>query len=163
MSHKWVRQALLGIVLVGLASGSAWAQSREMVAKLTGGDEAPTAVNSGAFGTATVTVDPGSGDITYTIKVWNLPTGVVAAHFHVGAEKTPGPVIINIAVPSLSSNDFTITGTVNVADFVARPDQGIRSAGDALQAILGENTYINVHSQANPGGEIRGQVKLDPR
>ena len=163
MSHKWVRQALLGIVLVGLASGSAWAQSREMVAKLTGGDEAPTAVNSGAFGTATVTVDPGSGEITYTIRVWNLPTGVVAAHFHVGAEKTPGPVIINIPVPALSSNDFTITGTTNVAEFTARPDQGIRSSADALQAILGENTYINVHSQANPGGEIRGQVKLDPR
>ena len=163
MSHKWVRQALLGIVLVGLASGSAWAQSREMLAKLTGGEEAPTAVNSGAFGTATVNVDAGSGEITYTIRVWNLPTGVVAAHFHVGAEKTPGPVIIDIPVPSNSSNDFTITGTTNVSNFVARPDQGIRSANDALQAILGENTYINVHSQANPGGEIRGQVKLDPR
>jgi hypothetical protein len=163
MSHKWVGQALLGIVLVTLSSGSAWAQSREMVAKLTGGEEAPTAVNSGAFGTATVTVDAGSGEITYTIRVWNLPTGVVAAHFHVGAEKTAGPVIIDIPVPSLSSNDFTITGTTNVANFVARPDHGIRSANDALQAVLGENTYINVHSQANPGGEIRGQVKLDPR
>ena len=163
MRQKWVRLALLNLVLVGVTSGSAWAQSTEMVAKLTGGDEAPNAVNSGAFGTAVVTVDEGSGDITYTVRVWNFPTGVIAAHFHVGAEKTPGPVIINIEVPATASNDFTLTGTVNVADFVARPEQGIRSEADALQAIIGENTYINVHSQANPGGEIRGQVKLDPR
>jgi CHRD domain len=163
MRQQWVRLALLNLVFVGMASGAAWAQSSEMTAKLTGGDEAPNTVNSGAFGTATIKVDQGSGDITYTIRVWNLPTGVIAAHFHVGAEKTPGPVIINIAVPTNVSNDFTMTGTVNVADFVARPDQGIRSENDALQAILGENTYINVHSQANPGGEIRGQVKHDPR
>jgi hypothetical protein len=163
MSQKWVRHVLLNIVLVGVASGSAWAQSREMEAKLTGGDEAPTTVNSGAFGTATVTVNAATGEVTYNIRVWNLPTGVVAAHFHVGAEKTPGPVIINIPVPTGASNEFTLSGTVNVSEFVARPDQGIRSADDALQAILGENTYLNVHSQANPGGEIRGQVKLDPR
>lgn len=124
MSHKWVRHPVLSVVCAGMASGSALAQSREMIATLTGGEEVPTAVNSGAFGSATINVDAGSGDITYTIKVWNLPTGVVGAHFHVGAEKTAGPVIINIQVPTLSSNDFTITGTVNTADFVARPDQG---------------------------------------
>ena len=163
MRQKWVRLALLSLVSVGVMSGSAWAQSSEMVAKLTGGDEAPNTVNSGAFGTATVRVDEGTGDITYTIRVVNLPSGVVAAHFHVGAEKTAGPVIINIEVPTTASNDFTLTGTVNVADFVPRPDQGIRSESDVLQAILGENTYLNVHSQVNPGGEIRGQVKLDPR
>ena len=163
MSQKWVRQALLNMVLVGMASGSAWAQPREMAVKLTGGDEAPNAVNSGAFGAGNITVDPQSGDITYNIRVWNLPTGVVGAHFHAGAEKTAGPVIINLPVTSGISNEFTISGTVNISAFVARPDQGIRSADDALQAILGENTYINVHSQANPGGEIRGQVKLDAR
>lgn len=163
MSHKWVRQVLLSSALVCVATGSAWAQTREMVVKLTGGDEAPNVVNSGAFGSGEVTVDPDSGDITYNIRVWNLPTGVVGAHIHAGAEKTAGPVIINIPVPSGNSNEFTLSGTVNVSAFVARPDQGIRSADDALQAILGENTYVNVHSQANPGGEIRGQLKLDPR
>ena len=39
-----------------------------------------------------------------------------------------------------------------------RPDQGIRSADDMFQALLGGNTYVNVHSQVNPGGEIRGQL-----
>lgn len=163
MNRNWVRQILLSVALVGAVAGSAVAQVREMTAKLTGGDEAPTMVNSGAFGTATVSVNVATGDITYNITVWNLPSGVVGAHFHVGAEKTAGPVIINIPVANGTSNDFSLSGTVNISAFVARPDHGIRSADDALQALLGENTYINVHSQVNPGGEIRGQVKFDVR
>jgi len=163
MNRNWVRQILLSVALVGAFAGSAVAQVREMSAKLTGGDEAPTAVNSGAFGTAKVRVNPATGDITYNITVWNFPSGVVAAHFHIGAEKTAGPVSINIPVATGSSNEFTLSGTTNVSAYVARPDQGIRSPDDALQAILGENTYLNVHSQVNPAGEIRGQVKADPR
>lgn len=163
MNRNWVRQILLSVALVGAVAGSAVAQVREMTAKLTGGDEVPNTVNSGAFGTATVSVNVATGDITYNITVWNLPSGVVGAHFHAGAEKTAGPVIINIPVANGTSNDFSLSGTVNISAFVARPDQGIRSADDALQAILGENTYVNVHSQVNPGGEIRGQVKFDVR
>jgi hypothetical protein len=41
-----------------------------------------------------------------------------------------------------------------------RGDQGIRSADDVFQAILGGNTYVNVHSQVNPAGEIRGRLVL---
>ena len=33
---------------------------------------------------------------------------------------------------------------------------------DFLQAVLGENTYVNVHTVVNPGGEIRGQLVLKP-
>ena len=52
--------------------------------------------------------------------------------------------------------------TVAFSAFVLRPDQGIRSADDMVQAILGGNSYCNVHSTVNPGGEIRGQFTLKP-
>ena len=47
-------------------------------------------------------------------------------------------------------------------EFTLRPDQGIRSADDMFQAILGGNSYVNVHTQVNAGGEIRGQLALKP-
>ena len=46
--------------------------------------------------------------------------------------------------------------------FTLRPDQGLRSADDVFQAILGENMYVNVHSTVNTGGEIRGQLTMKP-
>ena len=71
---------------------------------------------------------------------------------------TSGPIVVNFAPPLTASNDFTFTGTVKDTEFTLRPDQGIRSADDMFQAILGGNSYVNVHSAANPGGEIRGQL-----
>jgi hypothetical protein len=51
---------------------------------------------------------------------------------------------------------------VKFSEFVLRPDQGIRSSDDMVQAILGGNSYVNVHSTINPGGEIRGQLVIKP-
>ncbi len=53
-------------------------------------------------------------------------------------------------------------GSAADTTFTLRPDQGLRSADDIFQAILGENMYVNVHSAVNTGGEIRGQLTLKP-
>ena len=65
-----------------------------------------------------------------------------------------------LLIPSLLYAQASITGTVKDTEFILRPDQGIRSADDMFQAILGGNSYVNVHSAVNPGGEIRGQLVL---
>jgi hypothetical protein len=135
------------------------AQTFTLAATLTGAGEVPP-LNTGAFGSATVTVDMGARTITYRIDVYNLPSGVTASHIHVGAIGTNGPVVVNFAPPVPASNDFGFSGTIRDTDFILRPDQGIRSAEDALQAIIGENSYVNVHSAVNPAGEIRGQLVL---
>ena len=69
-------------------------------------------------------------------------------------------MVVTFAPPVHASNDFSFTGTVKDTEFILRPDQGIRSADDMFQAILGGNTYVNVHSDVNPGGEIRGQLTI---
>ena len=75
-------------------------------------------------------------------------------------QRTAGPVVVNFAPPVPASNDFGFSGTVKDTEFLLRPDQGIRSADDMFQAIIGGNAYVNVHSSVNPGGEIRGQLVL---
>ena len=117
-------------------------------------------INTGAFGDAVVIVNMTARTVTYTVNVFNLPSGVTASHIHAGAAGTAGPVVVNFAPPLTASNDFTYTGTVKDTEFLLRPDQGIRSADDMFQAILGGNSYVNVHSSVNPGGEIRGQLVL---
>ena len=146
-------------------SAPASAQSVTLLATLTGAGEATqtsNGVNTGAFGDATVVVDLGARTISYSVRVFNLPSGVSVSHIHVGSALTAGPIVVNFAPPVPASNDFGYSGVVKDTDVVLRPDQGIRTADDVFQAILGGNTYVNVHSQANPGGEIRGQLTLKP-
>lgn len=152
----------LAMMIALLAGGvaSAQAQVYTLTATLSGADETPTALNTGAFGTATVTLDVGARSLTYRIDVFNLPSGVTASHIHVGGVGTTGPVIVNFAPPVTASNDFGFSGTVPEAQWVVRADQGIRSGDDVIQAILGGNTYVNVHSSVNAGGEIRGKLTL---
>jgi len=150
-------------LLIGLASAPAAAQSFTLTANLSGAGEATTTangINTGAFGDCRIVVDMTAQTVSYTVNVFNLPSGVVASHIHVGAERTAGPVVVNFVVPATASNDFGFSGTVAFSAFVLRPDQGIRSSDDMVQAILGGNSYCNVHSQVNPGGEIRGQFTL---
>jgi hypothetical protein len=142
-----------------LFSAQAQAQTFTFTADLSGGNEVPGVV-TGSGGTATVTLNAATNELTWVIDVYNLPSGVTASHIHVGSQGVAGPVVINFPVAATSSNDFRISGSANLSALVARPAQGINSADDFKQMLLNEDAYVNVHSQANPGGEIRGPLRL---
>lgn len=144
-----------GVLLVAVAQAEAATYS--FTATLHGGNEVP-GVSTGAAGTATITLDTTTHQVTYRVDVYNMPVGTTAAHFHVGAPGVSGPVVINLTVSTGISNDFGITGTASASDLVPRAAQGINSWEDLEQAMLLGNLYVNVHSTANPGGELRGQV-----
>jgi CHRD domain len=160
MTSRWMMALVGAAVLTGLTARPASAQTFTLTAQLNGANETPAALNTGAFGSATVTVNMTNRTVTYRVDVFNLPSGVTASHIHAGAAGTGGPVVVNFAPPVPASNDFSFSGTVKDTEFILRPDQGIRSADDMFQAILGGNSYVNVHSTVNPGGEIRGQLLL---
>ena len=149
---------LMTLALVATATTAPRAQggTQTLVAYLTGGGETP-AVNTGAYGKATITINPGTGEVSWVVDVFNLPTGLIASHIHVGSANLSGPVMINFAPTNLTqSGPFRFTGSTT--NFVALADKGIRSMQEAMIAIASGNTYVNVHTQANPGGEIRGQL-----
>ena len=158
MRARVMMAVLVTAGLMGLAAPAS-AQTVVLTANLTGANEPPIpGILTGAFGSATITVNLTTRTVTYMVNVFNLPSGVTASHIHVGAVGIAGPVVVNFAPAVTSSNDFSFTGVVQDTAFVLRPDQGIRSADDMFQAILGGNSYVNVHSSVNPGGEIRGQL-----
>jgi hypothetical protein len=151
-------------LLLTLAASPASAQIVRMTAKLSGGNETPAKIVTAAFGNAECTVNLGKGgEINCTGSVFNLPSGATVGHIHVGAVDVSGPTVCNANLTPNVSNDFSFTiGPCTAATITLRADQGVRSFEDFLQAVLGENTYVNVHSAVNPGGEVRGQLVLKP-
>jgi len=166
MTSRFMIGLITAAAALGLTATSASAQTFTLTANLTGAGEATRTSNgvlTGAFGDATVIVDMTARTVTYNVRVFNLPSGVTASHIHVGPELAgSGPIVVIFAPPVPASNDFSFSGTVKDTEFLTagRDAQGIRSADDIFQAILGGNSYVNVHSSANPGGEIRGQLVL---
>lgn len=165
MTSRWTTALAVAAVVTIAAVAPVSAQTITLTATLTGQGEATqttNGINTGAFGSAVVQLDLGSRTVKYDVQVFNLPSGVTASHIHAGAAYTAGPVVVNFAPPANASNDFSFCGSVLDTAFVLRPDQGIRSADDMFQAIIGGNTYVNVHSTVNGGGEIRGQLTVAP-
>jgi hypothetical protein len=159
----WICVLAASATLVQAAAASAQT-SVIMRATLTGGEETPNLVLSGAVATAEVAVDPTNQEIAVSLRVFNLPTGSTASHIHVGPKGVSGPVVIDFPIGTGRTGDFTLNFRVHDGPaFHARPEIGINTFADALQAIAGGNAYVNIHTSSFPGGEIRGQLSVaDP-
>ena len=159
----WICALAAGATL--LQAGAASAQTAVVMrATLTGGEEAPSPVLSGAVGVAEVAIDAVNLEIAVRLRVFNLPNPSTASHIHIGAKGLSAPVVIDFPIGTGRTGDFTLTFRVHEGSaFHARPEIGINTFADALQAIAGGNAYVNVHTTAFPSGEIRGQlVVVDP-
>ena len=107
---------------------------------LSGSNEVP-AVNTAATGTAVVTIKP---DKSVTVKVTVTGMTATASHIHEGATGTNGPVIV----------PFTKT-----ADNTFEAPAGAKLTDAQYESYKAGKLYVNVHSAANPGGEVRAQLK----
>jgi hypothetical protein len=137
-SNALTRRVLfLALSLTSLAAGTAAAQQFNL--KLSGAQENPP-VNTQASGTAQITVAP---DLGVTGSITTTGINPTAAHIHTGAAGANGPVI----VPMTKNGD---NGFVFPAGAKLTPAQG--------EALKSGGLYVNVHSAANPGGEIRAQM-----
>lgn len=127
------------------------------------GDQQVPAVKTDAFGFAQVQLSEDNLTLSFEVVVCNV-ANVTASHIHVGAAGTNGPVVLPFyGSPSPLFNstkgcDTLAEGTRTSANLVARPDAGINTWTDFINALVAGNTYVNVHTTAHPGGEIRGQL-----
>ena len=118
-------------------------------------------VTTDAFGMATVRLIDNGTAISFQVIVCDI-INVTASHIHVGAAGTNGPVIIpfihGVLFSSLHGCKTLAEGTRTAADLNTQASPSITSWNDFVKALLAGNTYVNVHTTANPGGEIRGQL-----
>ena len=106
---------------------------------LEGRQEVPP-VTTVATGTGVITIRP-DGSISGSVTTSGI--NATAAHIHQAARGANGPVI----VPMVKSGDFT---------WSIPPGAKLTEAQHA--AHRAGNLYVNVHSAAHPGGEIRAQI-----
>jgi hypothetical protein len=160
--RRTMKCLMAAAVLLG-ASAQANAQTLRLTTVLSGSNETPAIIVTGATGTAEVFVNLATQTVTYNVQVFNLPSGAVGGHFHVGGPGAGGPVIVDLAPPANISNDFSLSGEVAQSSLRPRPEQGIRTWEDFIQALVGGQVYVNIHSAVNPGGETRGQLTVAPQ
>ena len=154
---RHLRAHCTGVFAFALAAN---ASAQTLTANLNGGEETPI-LNTGAVGTAEVIVDETNQEFTVTLRVFNIPTPTTAGHIHIGAAGIAGPVVINFPDAIVGrTGDFAMTFRVGPNQFVARPAIGINTVQDAIQAIVNGNSYVNIHTQQFPAGEIRGQLAV---
>ena len=117
---------------------------------LTGAQEVP-AVATTATGQGTAVISADGSTITYIVTYSGLSGAVNAAHIHTGAAGVAGGVIL-----PLTPGPSPMVGTLTAANFTA--SGAVTTFAQAVAAIKAGTTYFNLHTTANPGGEIRGQI-----
>ena len=136
--NKW--QFTFAVVLgTGYALATSTAFADEIKVALTGYEESPP-VTTTATGSGTVTIN---ADMTVSVNITTSGIMATAAHIHIAPRGQNGPVI----VPFTKSGDNSWT---------AAPGAKLTQA--QYEAYRAGGLYVNVHSEANRGGEIRGQI-----
>jgi len=163
---------VLGLLLaVGCSSNSttpststAGTTTTRFSATLSPAQETPPIVGAEAAGTGTSTMDfnitrDAAGAITaatvnFTVTLASMPSTAVVniAHIHTGASGVAGPVLVNTTVVP---GEVTLSGGAGTFTRV-----GLTMTAATAQSILDSPAgfYFNVHTAANPGGVMRGQL-----
>jgi len=131
------------VLFVAALLGGTIATRAEMIklqADLKGSNEGPPNTSAGS-GKAEATLDTDTKVLTYTVTYTGLTGPAMGAHFH---------------GPSEASKN---AGIVLPFKTVESPIRGNATLTDSQAAdLLGGKWYANIHTAANPGGELRGQM-----
>ena len=132
-----------------------FAAPRSYLAQLSGNNEVPPLATN-ASGTASLALDDTQTQLSYTVWVSNI-TNVVASHIHRGALGVNGPIVISLCGTAPTAACTLAPGTPLSGVIDQQSAQRLRPS-DLNDLLLGD-FYINVHTSAQPAGEIRGQIK----
>ena len=130
--------------------------SLSWVAVLSGANEVPS-VDTDAWGSAFFQLSPDGNMLRYQLTVANI-VDVFASHIHLAPAGANGPVVVTLysAEPSGRLDGVIAQGEIRAEDLVGLlAGQPVSALVEAMNA---GNTYVNVHTTAHPGGEIRGQI-----
>lgn len=137
------------------------AHPHNAVTPLSGDEEVP-AVSTGATGLAKFQRSPDGLSVDYRLNVANI-VDVLQSHIHIGPPGVNGPVTVFLypSAPPAQLIPGRTQGTLMAGTFTAADLRGPlagQTIADLWAHIEAGNAYVNVHTLANPPGEIRGQL-----
>ena len=113
---------------------------KKFAIQMTGEEEVAPGDPDGT-GTAMIRINPGRGQLCYTLRVRNIDPAT-AAHIHEAPAGVAGPVVVELDAPTGGSSSACVNiGREEAREILADP----------------ENYYVNVHNELYPGGAVRGQ------
>ena len=134
--------AALSLIAVLAAAGAARADIVHFAATLTGKDEVPANASAGT-GQVTAELETTERTLAYRATYKDLSGPATMAHFHgPAAPGANGPPVVVVG----NNGKLPIGGSV-------------RLTPQEMDDLIAGKWYFNVHTAANPGGEIRGQLK----
>jgi len=140
---------------------------------MTGANENPP-VATGGTGFATITVDTATNLLTIDVTFSGLTSGTTASHIHCctppGANAgvaTTTPTFLGFPLGVTSGTfhtvlDMTLASSYNPAFITANGGNVTTAEGILFAGILAGQSYLNIHTANNPGGELRGQIVPEP-
>ena len=135
-----VAVAAAALFVTGLSLGASGASPVKLTAKLAARGEVP-APKAAASATGLFTASLSGRSLTWRLTFSHLTGRALASHIHLGKAGVAGPVVVPLCGPCVSGVHRQVTVSAKVRT-----------------ALLARGAYVNVHTEKNPAGEIRGQV-----
>lgn len=136
-------------------------ESHNFVAAQSGREEVPANVTK-SRGHARFWLSEDGTELRYRLTVANIE-GVTQAHIHLADAGVNGPVVVflyGFNPGGITTNGILAEGTITQSNLIARPAIGF--GGTMVELVARMRTggaYVNTHTLAIPGGQVRGQVK----
>lgn len=153
--NKTLAVGTLGAMLA--VSASAMAQMN-FSAPMDGLQQNPDVITTASgFGSGILTGAPGAYIFNYSVN-YSLTSPLSNAHIHTGVTGSNGSVVhpLDGLGAQIGTTSGTFTGDWRFDD-AANPLTNVLAA-----TMMNNGTYFNIHTTANPGGQIRGQIIAVP-
>jgi len=144
ISRRIIVLAASVVVVAAAAAAPSMAEPASFKVALSGTQQVPPVQTAGT-GTAALTYDPATRALTWSVTYGGLTGPVTMAHFHGPATADGNAAVVIWLTRQGSAAESPINGQTTL------------TAEQAQQFTAGE-WYINLHTQAHPAGELRGQV-----
>ena len=138
-------------------------QRNSLKARLKAFEEVPAISSTGRGTLRLKIVDETSIEFKLTYEALE-GTITTASHIHLGQMSVNGGVSVFLCGgggrPPCTPTSGSFSGTITMADVIGPTGQGIAPGefAELLRALRAGKTYVNVHTDKHPGGEIRGQI-----